>query len=92
MLAYVLMPFVEVHRYVFLRDILSLDEVTEPTFRHRVPVCVISVIFVSIVLFLVLIPFPWDIPCAVVLGLPCCGSLIVTIAIFVSGFLSSLVP
>ena len=57
MLAYVLMSFVEVHRYVFLRDILSLDEVTEPTFRHRVPVCIISVSSVSVVLFLIPVSF-----------------------------------
>ena len=57
MLAYVLMSLVEVHRNVFLCDILSLDEVTEPTFRHRVPVCVIPVSSISVVLFLIQVSF-----------------------------------
>ena len=70
MLAYVLMSLVEVHRYVFLSDVLSLDEVAEPTFRHRVPVCIISVTSVSVDLFLIPISFPWDISCAIVLRPP----------------------
>ena len=69
-LTYFLMSLVEVHRFIFLSDILSLDEVTEPTFCHRVPVCIISVSSVSVVLFLIPVSFPWDISCAIVLRPP----------------------